>query len=176
MSVDEMTRRDRDDLAKVARLRAKVARAEVTERQRTLLAAVEEQLSTEYTIDDAAWADITQAAKQAVSTADAQIAELCRQRGIPEQFRPELSISWYRRGENADVQRRAELRKTAQAKVAAAAEHAKLAIERRTSEVLTELLADGLTSGSARRFLESIPTPTELMPPVVVAELEGGAQ
>lgn len=174
MTAPTMTRAERDDLAKVARLRAKVARTAVGQREAELLADVEEQLAAEYAITDEAWAELTKGAAEAVAEADRQVAELCRQRGIPEDFRPGLSLGWYGRGKNAIPGRRAELRKVAQTWIAAAAKGAKAAIEAREAEVLTELLAGGLTSDAARSFLESIPSAVALMPPLQVRELKAG--
>lgn len=171
-----MTRTERDDLAKVARLRAKVARTAVAQREAELLADVEAQLAAEYDFADETWAEITKGAAEAVADADQQVAALCRARGIPEDFRPSLSVTWYGRGRNAVAGRRVELRKVAQTRIAAAAKGAKAAIEASEAEVLTELLAGGLTSDAARAFLESIPSAKALMPPMHVRELEGGGR
>lgn len=64
-----------------------------------------------------------------------------------------------------------ELRKTAQARIEAAAKAARTTIEARSLEVQTELLAAGLTSDAARAFLASMPTPAQLMPTVDVEAL-----
>lgn len=101
-----MTRREREDLAKVARLRARVARSAIVQREAELLADVEAQLAVEYASTDEAWADITKGAVEAVAEADRQVAALCRERGIPEEFRPGLNVSWYARGRNAEASRR----------------------------------------------------------------------
>jgi hypothetical protein len=85
---ESMTRREREDLAKVTRLRAKVAKDGITAREAALLADVEEQLSAVYRFDHDAWADITRHAEQVVAEADKQIAQRCRELGIRESFRP----------------------------------------------------------------------------------------
>lgn len=169
-----MTRREREDLAKVARLRARVARSAIVQREAELLADVEAQLAAEYAFTDEAWADITKGAAEAVAEADRQVAALCRERGIPEEFRPRLDTFWHRRGRNAVGERRTELRKVAQSRIAAVGKAAKASIEAREADVLTELLAGGLSSDAARTFLESIPSAAQLMPPMQVRELEGG--
>ena len=63
--------------------------------------------------------------KAEVAKADAQIAELCRSVGIPDNLRPGISLNWYRRGESGSAERRAELRKLAHARIDAAAQSAK---------------------------------------------------
>jgi hypothetical protein len=95
---------------------------------------------------------------------------------VPESFRPGLYLQWYDRGENAAAERRAELRKLAQRKVAAAASAAVTAIEARGAEVLTALIAGGLQSAEARAFLATIPTAAQLMPPLALGELEETAK
>jgi hypothetical protein len=167
-----ISKADREELARIIKIRMKAARAVVEQRKSELLADVEAQLSARYKIDKEVWAEITRQARAAVEAADARIAAVCREHGIPENFRPGLSLSWYQRGENADKERRAELRRLAERKIDAAGKEALSAIEMRSADVLTRLIAGGLESAEARAFLESIPVPAQLMPPVVVAELE----
>lgn len=156
----------------MTRLRAKVARDGITAREAALLADVEERLSAVYKFDHDAWADITRHAQQLVGEADNQIAQRCRDMGIREEFRPQLSLQWYGRGENASRERRSELRKAAQARIAAMGKDAKMAIDARAADVLTALIAGGLESAGAKAFLESIPTADQLMPRLTLSELE----
>ena len=93
------TRRKREDLARIARLRARVARTSVAQREAELLASVEQQLSAQYAVDAPVWSEITTEAKRAVTAADEELAARCRELGIPEEFRPSLNIGWYGRGE-----------------------------------------------------------------------------
>lgn len=166
-----MTRSDREELKSLARQRARVEKAGVEERKAAVLADVEEQLSAIFKANDEDWAHLTTAADQAVREADQQIAEICRQRGIPEDFRPSLSVHWYSRGANAQASRRAELRKAAERRIDAEAKAAKLAIDRATLEIQTELAVAALTTDSAKRFLETMPTLPQLMPVVDVRQL-----
>jgi hypothetical protein len=168
----EISKTDRNELASIVRLRMRVAKAAVAQREAELLAKVEEELSAIYKADSAAWAAITKEADRLVREADAEIARICREQGIPEEFRPGLGLGWYGRGVNAEASRRAELRALAKARIDAAGKAAKTAIEARSAEVLTELIAGGLESEAARAFIASIPTVEQLMPPLAVAELE----
>jgi hypothetical protein len=168
----EATRREREDLARIARLRARVARTSVAQREAELLAGVEEQLSAVYKFDAPLWSEITREAEHAVTAAHEKLAARCRELGIPEEFRPNLHLGWASRGENTVTARRAELRKKAQSRIAATGKAAKAAIERAEAEVLTELLASGLTTDAARGFLAAMPTAQTLMPPVALVELE----
>ena len=99
--MSRMTAAERQELAKLVRLNAKVAKDDADARGKWLLADAEAKLSAVYKAEDEAWADITAEAKKAVAEADATIAALCRERGIPEDFRPALHLGWIGRGENA---------------------------------------------------------------------------
>jgi len=168
------TRAERDDLQKVARMRAKIAKADVAVREAELLADAEEKLSAVFSAHDAAWREAQKIADEAIAAMNRRVAEVCDARGVPRSFRPSAGLYWSNRGENGTAARRAELRKRAQTRIAASGKAAKLAIERAEAQVLTEIIAGGLTSDAAREFLESIPTPEQLMPPLTVAELERG--
>ena len=113
-----------------------MAKAQVAEREAELLADAEAQLAAISKDTDTAWADVTGLAKKTIREADAVIAERCETLGIPTDFRPGLSLSWYGRGNNASKERRAELRKVAQTRIAANGRKAKLAIEQRSVEAL----------------------------------------
>lgn len=173
---EPMTRRDREDLAKIARMRAKLAKDGIAARESAILADVEEQLAAVYKFDHDAWADITRHAQESIKEADAQIAQRCRDLGIREEFRPELRLTWFGRGENASRDRRAEIRKTAQTRVAALSKEAKMAIDAKSAEILTELIAGGLESEDAKAFLATIPTAEQLMPRLTLPELETSAR
>src|SRR5512133_2785693 len=97
----EMTRRDRNDLLDVAKMRARVAKQAVAGREAELLAIAEEELSAIYKADDEAWKGMTATADQKINEANEAIAAMCRERGIPEEFRPGLYLNWYGRGMNA---------------------------------------------------------------------------
>jgi hypothetical protein len=172
MSSDGMTHRERSDLAKLARRREHVAKADARQRAAELLADVERQLAEIYPEHDERWHDITQAAEAAIADADAAIAARCRALGIPERFRPGLYLAWHGRGENASRERRVELRRVAATRIAALEAQARAAIERASVEVQTRLLAGGLETDAARTFLETMPTADALMPALAIGEIE----
>jgi hypothetical protein len=87
-----MSKAERLELAKVIRLRAKVAKDETTAEEKRLLADFETQLAAQYPEDHPAWEQIAETARAAVAAADRQIAELCQQMGVPAQFRPGMNV------------------------------------------------------------------------------------
>lgn len=169
---DEMTRRDRQDLAQLARQRARVAKAAATQRAAELKADVEAQLAAVFQAEDERWASIVAEAKELLKDVDAKVAAICERDGVPPQFRPSLNAYWSGRGTNADPDRRAELRRVAVTRIDALKKTADAEIDRKSLEVQTELMAGGLDTSAARAFLESMPTAKALMPMLSVAEVE----
>lgn len=169
-----MTKGERDDLAKVVRMNAKVARTRVDQLKAERLADLEAQLSARYKVDDERWTTITAEAQQLVNTLDAEVAAICEREGIPAEFRPGIALGWYGRGENLMAKRRAELRKRGQAKVEAVARQARAEIEAWQAAACTDLVSRGLSTGEARGWLEALPVADALVPVLEVAELEAG--
>jgi hypothetical protein len=167
-----ITRAERGDLLKIARLRARVALGEIEQRSAELLADFEQQLASVYSFDtNDVWAVAEAAAEAAVDKAAADIAAECRRLGIPKRFAPGLSLGWYGRGENACAQRRIELRKVAKTRIEALAAGARAAINRASAEIQTELIATGL-GDEAKALLDKMPSAKALMAPLAVEEVE----
>lgn len=168
----EISKAERAELASVIKRNEKVAKAAVETREAELAADVEAQLSAIYDLNDDAWAEVTAEADRLVRQADAEIARICRERGVRSEFRPGLKLFWHGRGVNADKERRGELRKLAYARIEAAGRRARTQIEVKATELLTKLAATGLDSEQGRAFLAQIPTVGELMPPITTTELK----
>ena len=166
-----MTKAEREELAKVVRMRAKVA-ALVSMRGRLMFSPVDEQLAEQYRFDDAQWAAITAAANRVVEEADEQIRLLCEAQGIPAEFRPEIRLGWYGRGENVSKDRRAELRRAAVSRVDAGACAAKLAIDTTEAQLRGDLAARANNTAEAQTFLNAMPTPEQLMPELAVGDFD----
>lgn len=171
---DELTRTERADLQRVARMRAKVARGaiEVVKAQR--LAEFERELQARYAVDDAAWSELTAAAKAQVQQTDEELARRCEELGIRPEFRPRLTLGWYSAGANGSRDRQAELRKLARLELEAAGKAARQRIDAGELEAVTAIVAVGL-GAEARELLEAMPTPEQLMPALDLGELEGKA-
>jgi hypothetical protein len=169
-----MTKADRDNLIRVARLNTKVALAALKQRSADLQADLERKLAAHYSYNqDEIWAAAAKAAKRAVAEADERVKERCRELGIPDAFRPGITFGWYGRGETAVRSRREELRKIGLAEIDAMERRGRTEIERRSAEIQTRLVAGSLESDEARAFLESIPSADQLMPPITIEAIEG---
>jgi hypothetical protein len=169
-----MTRGERTDLARLVRQRAKVEKAGAAQRRAEILADFERQLASIYTPDDdAAFAELHAAAAEAVEDAKAKLRERCDELGIPARFAPSLKLHWYGRGENALKDRRTELRRVAVTRLDAMEKAAKTDIERASVDAQTRLVADGLTTETARSFLAELPSIGELMPTLDASAVAG---
>jgi len=159
-----MTRAERQDLARVARMRAKLARDHAAARGAEMLADAERTLSDVFASDDVRWADVVRQVTQAVNEANREVGRVCDELGVPRGFRPSMGAYWIERGENEDPKRRAELRLRVKARVRADVKRAQAVIDTAALVVAENLIADGLTSEAAHGFLEAMPTVPELLP------------
>jgi hypothetical protein len=168
-----MSRLDREDIRKAANASARVAKADVEARKAELLADFEAQLAAEYEFDDARWAAITEGAQRAVAAADEEVRRICAEVGIPERFRPQIAgPTWYRRGENAAKERRAELRKVATTRLDAQAKKAKVEIDRENDRFQAAILAATLTNTQAQEWMARLPTAEALLHPLELRAIE----
>ena len=154
-----LTKAEREDLLRLARMRERVAKSGLAQRSAQLLAEFEQQMASEYSYDqDTVWKAAAAAADREVMKAKAQIAERCRELGIPDRFARGLHLSWYDRGENAVGKRRTELRFVARSRIAEIEKTARSTVERASLEVQTEILRTALGSAAAVTFLERMPS------------------
>jgi hypothetical protein len=169
-----VTRTERQDLLQICRQRERVGKAEAVAVAAHRKADFEAQLSRIYSFDeDTVWQAAYKAVNEVARQANEQVAARCQPLGIPRWAQPEiLPPQWYGRGENATRQRRGELTKVAHAKIDQHLKETIHAIQRASVDVQTQLLAGGLTSADAKAFLESIPTPAQLMPLVTVEDIQ----
>lgn len=169
--MSDMTKAERLELTKIVRARAKIAKDDIGARQAQILADAESQLSKKFHEDDEAFQEVMREARKYMSEVTAKINAKCAEMGVPADFRPSVNTYWFSRGENADPKRRAELRKLVQAQAEASARVARLEIDRQSVTLQEQLMAGSLESDAAKAFLESLPTPEELMPPLPVDQL-----
>ncbi|NMM07412.1 hypothetical protein [Polaromonas sp.] len=170
-----MTSRERGDLAQLMRRREKkAAKSDAVARGAQLMADFEAQMATRYSYDDdEVWRELKSTADCHIAEARAAVRRRCDELGIPRRFQPSLSDTyWFCRGENTIPQRRVELRRVAQTAANASVKTAIAAIERRSLESQTQLLAGGLTTDEARLFLEQMPTALQLMPALQVDAIQ----
>jgi hypothetical protein len=169
---EQMTKADRDALIRLVKARARQAKLETETREKILLAEVEDQITAEFSKRDELWADAVTIAEEMARKANEQIAARCADLGIPASQTPSLATGWMARSRSFDdPKRRAELRKLAQAKLAALTKQAKTAIDGKALDVETALLVGGLASAEARELVAAIPTAEQLIPVLGLADI-----
>lgn len=166
-----MNRADREQLIRLARGRARLAKSKAAEREKILMSEAEDLLAAEYSARDQLWAEATAIAEEACRKANEQIAAQSALLGIPQRMAPRLQLSWDSRGQGQDSGRRAELRKVAQSRLAALTAMAKTAIDEQLLDTEQALIADSLESAEAVAFLERMPTAEQLMPSLSLDDL-----
>ena len=167
-----MTKGDRDSLIRLTRLRARQAKQEAVQREKVLLAEVEDLMTAEFEQRDELWVEAVKIAEEAARKANQVVVARCADLGIPEQHAPSLHLGWQSRSSPlSDPRRRAELRKLAQTKLTALTKTAHTMIDGQAVEVEAALLTGSLETDDAKAFLESIPTVQELMPALTLDDL-----
>jgi hypothetical protein len=167
-----MNRGDRDELLKLARLRARLAKTEAAERAKILIAEAEDLMAAQFEAEDRLWGEAIVIAREAALKANEQIIAQCSLLGIPARHAPGLELRWRSRGEDLlSGARRDELRKLMHARLDALTAAAKTRIDKALLETETVLIAGSLESGEARAFLAAMPTAEDLMPALSLDDL-----
>jgi len=171
-----MTKGEREELKRLARERARVAKADAERRAADLKAAFEHQVVTFYDYDrDDVWQGIEVSVREALAEANRMIRARAVELGIPSEFAPSVSFHWAARDPRYNVQQsQAEMRRAAYKRIEAMERSAKHEIDRAALDVQTNLVAEGLTSARAVEFLSAMPTVDALMPAVDIRELTSG--
>jgi hypothetical protein len=168
-----MTKGEREELKRLARERARVAKHDAQSRTADLKAMFEMQLSEAYSFNsEEVWSSAVQIAREECATAQAKISERCDELGIPSAMHPVVQFDWQSRGPFAIAGQQQNLRRAAHQRIAAQERAAIAAIDRAALEIQTNLVRAGLTSDAAIDFLSAMPSVNDLMPPVNMDELE----
>jgi hypothetical protein len=176
MGIDGMTKGEREELLKMLKSRARVAKGDIDYRKAEIMADFEAQMARVYDPQDEAFRQVTEEARATVERADQEIAARCRELGIPDTLRPSAHFLWSNRGENATSQRRAELRRVAQTRLDAEVQKAKHHVDKVFQGGYEQLAVGALDSAEARRFLESMPTAESMIVPLDLVALESSTE
>lgn len=172
--MDKMISTERNDLRSLIRQRARLMKTQASQRGLELIAEFETQLQTYFAYDqDEVWKAAYAEAERAARDASAQIAQRCKELGIPKKFAPSLGFGWRGQGANASEKLRAEMRREAKLQIAAMEAGAKTEIERISVDAQTSLISEGLTSEAAQVFLEQMPSTETLMPMLELNQVRG---
>ncbi len=152
--------------------RAKQAEREAEMREKIVYADVIDQMTAEFEARDALWAEAVTIAEEAAAKANAQIQARCAELGIPAKRAPGLELGWRSRsGEFTNRDRRAELRKLAEARAAALSKASKTATQFAALNIEERLILGGLQSDEEREVASSLPSVEQLMPNLSLEDL-----
>lgn len=169
-----ISKSERTELRSVVRQQFKVLRAEVAQREAELKTDAFRQVAEKFEEDDKQWADTEFLAKQAVSEANRKINDHLRENGyeVPEGADYNVvSLAWT----FSHIQKktpRGDMEKSAALEISERVHRARLQLERQEADLLRSLAVDALESDEAKAFLSHIPTVSELVPAVRMAEIE----
>lgn len=171
-SIRQMTKPEREALAKLIRQRERLAKTTAAERSAALMADFEQQADRVYSYnEDRVWRDALLTAKDAVAKAQDIIADRCQELGIPAPFAPTVSVGWHQQRAAIGAER-AKMRQIAKRRIEQIEASARTAIERASVAAQESLLVGALTTEAARLFAESLPVVEELMPALDMAQLQ----
>lgn len=171
---DGMTRKDREQLVQVAKMRARVAKGSIDQRELALKGQIEDELQALFETESEMAERAMQRAQAVARTAQAELDQWLDEHEVPSRMRPRIGVADPSRGygDETIASRRAALRTLATARVRALGAQAKVELDRACADTVTALIAGGLDSEAARQMLDQMPTIDQLMLAPSVAELE----
>lgn len=171
-----ISKAERAELRSVVRQQFKVLAAEVQQRRAELVADADRQVAARYADDDKAWREaewlIDEAAREANRKANDVMRGLLGDAWPVSHDKVLVSTSMQRIRQMQPLEARTEARGAMVRRIDAQVRQAQLALARQEANLLTDLASDAVESAEARAFLRRIPTVSELVPAVRLAELE----
>jgi len=173
MSDGKLTAREIDGLLRILRANVKVAKASILHRAGELKAAYDVQLNTLYPPSgDPVWNAEYQAALAEWKPRAERIQARAIELGIGTRFRPRLSPpDWIYGDEQLFKSLRIERRRIAHEQIDAKLKWDVQELERKSAATQLELISNGFVTEAAREFMQKLPTPDQLTPPLRVEEL-----
>jgi predicted nuclease with TOPRIM domain len=167
---DNITAGERRELRSVVRGQFKVLRAQVKRREQELKAEIEAELLEKYREQDAAIHEAQREVARIRHEAARQVAEIADRL---REAHPDLTYSTYDPLTiKAINHNRAQIHRALMASIPDKIGDANLALDTQEMNLLRQLSEGALDSDEARGFLGSIPTVGELVPRVVLREIE----
>ena len=176
------TAAERRDLKELVRRKAAVAKRDADARKAEQIAEAEAMLAKKWDAEDAIFQGRIAELNARVAKLDEEarriVPEVFADSGIPKALWPEYRVGavLLSRGENAEKERRAELRAVARSTAEADCKRAVHEIERWAVGIEERIVRSGLTSDEALALIDAMPTPAALMPIPTIDALEDGAR
>lgn len=175
INVESIPPGERRELRSVVRAQFRVLRAEVTQREATLMAEGEERLRQRYLASDKAVADVNKKIEAIVAAAQKKVDAAIVASGIATdagQFRSRLGQVKADHVYTSTNDTRRRLRDSFTSAIRAQGRTAMLALDRQEADLLRALAIEGLKTEQGQAFLGQIPAITALMPSERLREVE----
>jgi hypothetical protein len=166
-----MTGRERSDLQSLAKMNARVSKADVDAVVADRVADFERGLQREWSAQELQVQDLMTEVNERVQAINDEITRRCDDLDIRPELRPQMLAGLMTR-RHLSKDRETELRRLARAELEAAGKRAKVEIDRQTASICGEIVASGLSSSEAHAMLGRVETPQQLVPEVSMRELE----
>lgn len=166
-----MTGRERSDLQSLARMNARVSKADVDAVVAARYAAFENDLARDWTAQELEVEQLIAEAQVKIDEINAKITAECDRLNIRPELRPRMGGGLWT-SPRASREREIEFRRKAKAELEAAGKRAKVEIDRQSAAVITQIVSTGLTSNEATAMLGKVATPEDLVPTLDVRDLE----
>lgn len=178
-SISPMTAAERNALQSLAKMNARVAKADVDAVVSARWCEFENELARDWSSDELKVTELVAEANERIKAINAEIDRQCDELGVRSELRPRL-ISYLHSSPRLAGERQIEIRRKARAELDAAGKRAKVEIDRQTAAVCADIIRTGLTSVEASEMLGRVASPESLVPTLAVRELEasvrGGAR
>jgi hypothetical protein len=166
-----MTAADRAGLIKVLHGRARLAKSEVIEREKTLQVEIEEQLTAEFNLRDEVRSEVRQMAEEALRKVNEEIRQQAALMGYGSRYVPQAALPYHYSYDTSSDEEKQKRRKLAATRLAAMRAAANKAIDAEALRAEEALIIGGLESDEARAMAHSLPAAEQLMPPLSLADL-----
>jgi hypothetical protein len=175
--IQRMSKAEMDVIARALKAKVHAAKTGILARAPKLLADFEGQMELVYPPSgDKVWAEALNTVMKVYEVQAAIVEARCRELGIPERFRPQLTrpgwiSNW--KGASANFRElREEMRRLAAIMVDDQIKSRLAKLEADSADIQCELAMHGCVTDAAKEFLANLPSVAQLIPPLKVAEVE----
>ena len=166
---DTITNRELQHLRALVRMKIKLLRTEINEREAAQLAEIDTRVARKFQDDTTRYEELRRELDRLTASANRRFDKIiAKYPDVAEPRQNPFSRPWVHRPED----NRTRLRRALVAVVTAQTQAAKLRATKLEVELLTQLVVGALHTDAAQAFAKGIPTVEDLMPGAALAEVE----
>lgn len=172
-----MSARERSDLQSLAKMNARVAKADVEAVVAARMSAFEREFRRQWSAQELQVEALLAEVGERVDAINAEIQQRCDAEGVRSELRPRM-LSLLVTSQYVSAEAKADMRRLARAELDAAGKRAKVEIDRQTASLCGDIIAAGLTSTEGREMLGRVPSAEALIPNLNVEKfsIRGGGR